>query len=78
MMYRDNHDITNYIDDIVFCNVPSKIQASYDHCLQLLHDLGLSINQKKLVPPTTSPVCVGIQIDTISRTISIPPDKLGG
>ena len=39
-------------------------------------DLGLTISQKKLVPPSTQVTCLGVLIDTVKGTISIPPDKL--
>ena len=31
---------------------------------------------KKLHPPSTQAVCLGILFDTVNRTISIPPEKL--
>ena len=38
--------------------------------------MGLTLNSKKLVAPTTSMVCLGILIDTKTRTMSVPPEKL--
>ena len=38
-------------------------------------DLGLTISQK-LVPPSMQVTCLGVLIDTVKGTISIPPDKL--
>ena len=38
--------------------------------------LSLTISQKKLVPPSTQVTCLGVLIDTVKGTISIPPDKL--
>ena len=38
--------------------------------------LGLDISHKKLVPPDTLVTCLGIQIDTINRTLSIPDKKI--
>ena len=37
--------------------------------LDLLQELGLEISQKKLNPPDTKVVCLGILIDTIQRTM---------
>ena len=42
----------------------------------LLRQLGLDVSQKKLVAPTTKAICMGVEIDTIRRTISIPEEKL--
>ena len=66
----------NYIDDLIYTGLPSEIHKSYTFLTELLGKLGLDISVKKLIPPSTSVTCLGIQIDTINRTISIPPDKL--
>ena len=44
--------------------------------LSLLQDLGLQVSKKKLVPPSTEVVCLGILINTVHKTISVPPEKL--
>ena len=62
----------NYIDDLIYTDLPSKIHHSYQFLLSLLQELGLDISIEKLVTPAMSVVCLGINIDTISRTISIP------
>ena len=56
--------------------LPSKIYDSYKFLLSLLQDLGLEISKSKLVEPSTHVVCLGILVDMVNRTISIPPDKL--
>ena len=66
----------NYIDDLIYTGLPSTINQSYQFLLSLLEELGLDISIEKLVAPATSVVCLGISIDTISRTISIPDQKL--
>ena len=66
----------NYIADLIFTGLPSKILLAYEFLKNLLSELGLDISDKKLVPPSTSAVCVGILINTVDRTISIPPKKL--
>ena len=43
---------------------------------EVLQDLGLDISSKKLTPPSTKVVCLGILFDTEAKTISIPQDKL--
>ena len=68
--------LTNYIDDLILSDLPSKIKNGYHFLLSLLQDLGLPISTSKLVPPTTSVVCLGIAIDTVSGTISIPVEKM--
>ena len=66
----------NYIDDLIFTGLPSKIHLAYEFLKNLLSELGLDISDKKLVPPSTSAVCLGILIDTADRTIAIPQKKL--
>ena len=76
MQQHDFPHLLNYIDDLIYTGLPSKINHSFHFLLHLLQDLGLDISQKKLVPPSTSVICLGIQIDTVNRTLSIPHDKL--
>ena len=50
--------------------------ASYDCLLVLLCRLGLDVSQKNLCPPSKMAVCLGVEIDTVKCTISVPEDKL--
>ena len=68
--------LMNYIDDLIYIGLPSKIYHSYYQLLSLLEELGLEISQSKLVSPSTSVVCLGIQVNTVARTLSIPDEKL--
>ena len=61
-----------YIDDLIYTGLPSKIHQSYTFLLHLLQQLGLDISMEKLVSPTTSAICLGILVNTVTRTISIP------
>ena len=70
------HNLHNYIDDLIYTGLPSEIHASYAFLKHLLAQLGLDISMKKLVPPSTVVTCLGIQIDTVKRTLSIPEGKL--
>ena len=44
--------------------------------LSLLQDLSSQISQSKLIPPNTQVTCLSILVDTVTRTISILPEKL--
>ena len=70
------HTFFNYIDDLIYIGLPSEIQTSFQFLTNLLQQLGLDISTKKLVPPATSVICLSILIDSVRKTISIPPDKL--
>ena len=77
IMKKYGHNaLLNYLDDLIYCGLPSTIDQAYDCLIRLLGDLGLDISWKKLHPPSTQAVCLGILFDTINRSISIPPDKL--
>ena len=66
----------NYIDDLIYTGLPSQMDASFNFLKNLLVELGLDISPKTLVPPSTLVTCLGILIDSINKTISIPPEKL--
>ena len=55
MMRRKGFPIIDYIDDYVGVGVPSV--ASDATLLHLMSDLGLTVNKKKLVAPSTQVTC---------------------
>ena len=57
----------NYIDDLIYTGLPSKMDACFNFLKDLLTDLGLEISPKKLVPPATSITCLGILIDSVQK-----------
>ena len=56
--------------------LPHEIDKSFQLLKELLHDLGLNISEAKLVPPSTLAVYLGIMVNTLNKTISIPEGKL--
>ena len=52
------------------------MDQSYQFLLNLLQDLGLDISQKKLCPPDTKVIGLGILFNTVDKTISIASDQL--
>ena len=75
-MKQEGHSIWNYIDDFLCVALPSKINAIFTRLQTLLTELGLSLSIKKLVPPSTNVTCLGIVVDTVELSISIPIEKL--
>ena len=74
---KNGHNaLLNYIDDLIYCGLPSTIDSSYQFLLDLLQDFGLDISIKKLCPPDTRVVCLGILFNMVNRTISIADKKL--
>ena len=76
MMLQLGFDVLNYVDDFVGIGTPSIARRSYVALIELLQKLGLEVSAKKLVPPSTKAVCLGIEIDSENCTVAIPPDKL--
>ena len=66
----------NYIDDLIYCALPSKNNKAFQFLLALLEELGLDISQKKLHHPDTKVTCLGIKFDTTNRTMSIHAQKV--
>ena len=76
MMRQKGFLMVDYIDDYVGMGVPSIAWASYSALTELMGELGLTISEKKLVAPSTQVTCLGVLIDTVKGTLSIPPEKL--
>ena len=76
IMAQKGFSVTNYIDDIIGHLVMSKFKASFDALTALLLELGFDISKKKVVQPATRVTCLGVDIDTVEFTVSIPPDNV--
>ena len=46
MAQHGHPHLHNYIDDLLYCGLPSKIYSAYEFLLQLLQELGLDISAK--------------------------------
>lgn len=77
MLQRKNILVINYLDDILVIS-RSKAQAWLDlnEAINLLTKLGFDIAWEKLETPTQSATFLGIQIDSVQRTLALPPEKL--
>ena len=76
MKFHGYDNLLNYIDDLIYIGLSSKIHQSYQFWLSLLQDLGLQVSQSKLVSPHTEVTCLGIVVNTINSTISTLAEKL--
>ena len=61
---------------ILYVSLPSKINATFVRLQRLLQELGLTVSAKKLVTPSTQVTCLGIVVDIMALSVSIPADKL--
>ena len=50
--------------------------ASYETLYKVLQDLRIPVSNSKLCPPSTKITCLGIEIDSVQATLSIPEQKL--
>ena len=76
IMRQRGFHVIDYIDDYVGFGVPSVARASFASLFDLMKQLGLTVSDKKLVPPSTQVVCLGVLINTEKGTVSIPSEKL--
>ena len=68
MNNNGHNSLLNYKDDLIYTALLSTIHNSYQFLLDLLQQLGLDVSTKKLHPPSTQAVCLGILFDTVTRT----------
>ena len=67
----------NYSDDIGGCEKSlERATESFESLGALFTDLGLVESKSKAHPPSTSMPYLGIQFDTVSMRMSIPPEKV--
>ena len=68
--------IIHYLDDFFLCHVSfDACQADMQRLISLFHHLGVPLAPDKVCGPTTCITFLGIEIDTIDRTIRLPADK---
>ena len=76
LMLLKGYTVCNYIDDMLILEPRGKASKAFDYLKALLQDLGLTLSNSKLVAPSTVVTCLGIDIDTVKRTFSVPSEKL--
>ena len=69
--------VVNYIDDFLICAPDQETCHVFMNIfLQELNRFGFSCNTDKMVNPNTMVKYLGIEIDTVKMTLSLPFDKL--
>jgi hypothetical protein len=69
--------LVSYIDDfLIVADTESECQHGLDHLVKLIDDLGLTVNWKKVAGPARIMTFLGIEINCVMRTLSLPNDKL--
>lgn len=66
-----------YLDDLFLaCHKHADVQTQFSQAMALIRSLGLPINFKKLITPTTQAVWLGVSLDFDKCVISIPQKKV--
>ena len=73
VMHQKGFRVLNYVDDFVGVATPDIAHRSFDALRELL---GLEVCVMKQVYPGTSAICLGVNIDMVDCSISIPGNKL--
>ena len=73
-----NKHIIHYLDDFLIAGPPQSptCMNSFEGMEALCTHLGISTKSEKRTPPTTCITFLGIQLDTSTQVMSIPPEKL--
>ena len=76
-MKRKGYVCTNYIDDfIVIANSKSACDEALAVLIELVQSLGFEVAWNKVEGPASTLTFLGVEIDCVARTLSLPPDKL--
>ena len=73
---EDGHEGESYLDDLIGVSPPAFGMEAYQALGKLLADLGLLENFSKACPPETVQLVLGVIIDTVAGTISVPNEKM--
>ena len=76
MHAEDGYTGTSYLDDLIGVEDPNLSELAYLALGDLLLELGLGENFSKACAPATMQIVLGILIDTVNMTASVPEDKL--
>ena len=76
LMAQKGFTVYNYIDDMYSCIHQDKAQQAFELLQEIIVNLGLPLNEKKVLAPAKSMSIMGILVDIDERTFSIPRGKL--
>jgi hypothetical protein len=67
----------SYLDDFLLIEATKdRCQEGYNLLLQVLGQLGFQISWEKVFPPSQRVTFLGVNIDSVQETLSLPADKL--
>ena len=66
----------NYIDDVICIHKRPNANAEFELLYSLFEFLGVPINPKKVVPPSKTLTCMGIDVNVDTKQLTIPYQKV--
>lgn len=77
IMAKEGHHMMAYLDDFGGCHASEeKAYKSYNRFKHLATELGLQLAEHKCHPLSTAMEWLGYQVDTVTMTVTIPPQKM--
>ena len=75
---RGVQHVWHYIDDFIMCGPAASTECAraLDTSLAVCRQLGVPISARKVEGPATDITVLGIRVDTVAQTLSLPEDKL--
>ena len=71
IMKQRGYSAVNYIDDLGGVNTPDKASLAFDELGKILGEIGILESVNKATPPSIKMLFLGIQLDSVSQTLSI-------
>ena len=78
-IYRNRHGshLVGYIDDFAAAQPHDLADEGYHYLITLLRDeLGIELSMDKCMPPSTHQIFLGLELDTVLMSLTIPQHKL--
>ena len=76
IMTSRNVRVFNYIDNVICVHQCQKADAEFQSLFNLFEFLDIPINPSKVVRPSRSLTCMGIDVNLDTKQLTIPQDKL--
>ena len=77
IMWNKGHTVCSYIDDfMVIADTELECESALVCLCNLVQDLGFTINWEKVALPAQKMTFLGIELDCLKRTMSLPEKKL--
>ena len=75
IMKQRGHSSVNYIDDLGGVNTPDKALHAFEELWEILSEIGILESGSKATPPSTKMIFLGIQLDSVTQTLSIDAER---